>query len=54
MIAYGHTGDLGRFFAVCPERKLVAIRLRQWKDSPDIERPELSFGGFLSMVEAIE
>ncbi len=53
-IGYGHDGWLGQFLAIYPERKVVAVRLRQWKDSPDREKPELAFGSFLSLVEAAE
>lgn len=52
VIGYGHDGWLGQFLAIYPERKIVAIRLRQWKDTPDLEKPEYSFGAFFSMVEA--
>jgi CubicO group peptidase (beta-lactamase class C family) len=54
VIGFGHDGWLGQFLYIYPERKIVAIRLRQWKDSPDLEKPEFEFGGFLSMLEAIE
>ena len=54
VIGYGHDGDLGQFFAVYPERKLVGIRLRQWKDTPDRGKAEYAFGGFLSMLEAAD
>jgi CubicO group peptidase (beta-lactamase class C family) len=53
-IGYGHDGWLGQFLAIYPERRIVAIRLRQWKDSPDLEKPEHSFGAFFSMVEAAD
>lgn len=53
-IGYGHTGDLGQYLAVYPGRKLVAIRLRQWKDSPDRENAENAFGSFFSLVEAAD
>jgi len=54
VIGYGHDGSLGQFLYIYPERKIVAIRLRQWKDSPDIEKPEYDFGAFVSLVEALE
>lgn len=54
VIGYGHDGWLGQFLYVYPDRKVVAIRLRQWKDSPDLEKPEFGFGGFPSMLEAID
>jgi hypothetical protein len=53
-IGFGHDGDLGQYFAVYPGRKMVAIRLRQWKDSPDRGKPEHSFGAFLALVEAAD
>ncbi len=54
VIGYGHDGWLGQFLYIYPERKVVAIRLRQWKDSPDIEKPEYDFGAFVSLVEALK
>ena len=54
VVGYFHTGWLGQFLVVCPERKLVGIRLRQLKNSPDLEKPEFEFGGFLSMLEGID
>ncbi len=54
VIGYGHDGDLGQFLAIYPERKMVAVRLRQWKDSPDRGKPVYAFGAFHSLVEACQ
>jgi CubicO group peptidase (beta-lactamase class C family) len=53
VVGYYHTGWLGQFLCIYPERKLVAVRLRSLKNEADAERIEYEFGRFLALVEAL-
>lgn len=47
-----HTGWLGQWIVVFPEKRTLAVRLRRWKNERDAERPEYQFGSFAARVAA--
>ncbi|MHC4472381.1 MAG: serine hydrolase domain-containing protein, partial [Planctomycetota bacterium] len=50
--AYYHTGWLGQHLLVYPREKLVAVRLRRWKNEREAEKPEFMLGSIRSLLDA--
>ncbi len=53
VVGYFHTGWLGQTLCVFPERRLVGVRLRSFKNESDAEKPEYQLGRFLALVEGL-
>ncbi|MGH7149522.1 MAG: serine hydrolase domain-containing protein, partial [Planctomycetota bacterium] len=53
VVGYFHTGWLGQFLYVYPERKLVGVRLRSFKNEEEAEKPEYQFGRFPALLEGL-
>ncbi|HKB15235.1 MAG TPA: serine hydrolase domain-containing protein [Planctomycetota bacterium] len=53
VVGYFHTGWLGQYLYVYPERKLVGVRLRSFKNEQEAEKPEYQFGRFPALLESL-
>lgn len=47
---FGHTGWLGQFLVVYPDKGLVGVRLRRARDPATFENRKLEFGAFAGML----